>query len=90
MHSKGNSFQSSDPWFFYLMIRQLGSPGQSKCKRMFIRGQDKFGRLLHTVHHGIWLKHRFLVMADIVPVAFPSLPVPTFQLLGHWMPHQLP
>lgn len=38
MHSKGNSFQSSDPWFFYLMIRQLGSPGQSKCKRMFIRG----------------------------------------------------
>lgn len=29
-------------------------------------------------------------MADIVPVAFPSLPVPTFQLLGLWMPHQLP
>ena len=29
-------------------------------------------------------------MADIVPIAFPSLPVPTFQLLGPWVPHQLP
>lgn len=47
------------------MIRQLGSLGQSKSKRMFIRGLPRQVWEATAVHHGIWLKHWFLCTADI-------------------------